>query len=162
MTETPFFDESLVGWWKEGLNKIPAHRLFSRLLLKSLIMSERKSRRTSISSALGAEFFNKVATTLRITEIAWTETHAYRTRWCSRGTKLNSANETLTWVLNLDSGVGLRMRFVNYLCARLLRQYLACGAVTRHQSHLVHTETRCAATSKHLRRKCFVTSYRVL
>lgn len=44
------------------------HRLFSRLLLKSLIMSDRKRRRTSIRSTLGVEFFNSVATTLRITE----------------------------------------------------------------------------------------------
>lgn len=44
------------------------HRLFSRLLLKSLIMSDRKRRRTSIRSMLGVEFFNSVATTLRITE----------------------------------------------------------------------------------------------
>lgn len=44
-----------------------AHLLFSRLLLKSFIMSDKNKRRTSISSALGVEFFNKVATTLRIT-----------------------------------------------------------------------------------------------
>lgn len=44
------------------------HRLFSRLLLKSFIISERKSLLTSISSALGEEFFSKVATTFRITE----------------------------------------------------------------------------------------------
>lgn len=43
-------------------------RLLSRLLLKSLIISERKSRRTSISSVPGAELFSKFATTLRITE----------------------------------------------------------------------------------------------
>lgn len=30
-------------------------------------MSDKNKRRTSISSALGVEFFNKVATTLRIT-----------------------------------------------------------------------------------------------
>lgn len=46
-----------------------AHLLFSLLLLNSLIMSDRKSRRTSINSGLGAEFFSKVAITLRITNI---------------------------------------------------------------------------------------------
>lgn len=51
-----------------------AHRLFSRLLLNSLIISERKRRRTSISSVLGAELFNKVATTLRITDITSIQT----------------------------------------------------------------------------------------
>lgn len=48
--------------------------LFSRLLLKSFIISDKNKRRTSISSALGVEFFNKVATTLRITlreQIDW-------------------------------------------------------------------------------------------
>lgn len=45
-----------------------AYRLFSLLLLKSLIISDRKRRRTSISSALGVEFFSSVATTFRITE----------------------------------------------------------------------------------------------
>lgn len=44
-----------------------SYRRFSRLLLKSLIMSERKSLLTSISSALGEEFFSRVATTFRIT-----------------------------------------------------------------------------------------------
>lgn len=56
----------------------PAHRLFSRLLLKSLIMSERKSRRTSISSELGAQFFNNVATTLRITDTTCVQTETER------------------------------------------------------------------------------------
>lgn len=51
-----------------------AHRLFSRLLLNSLIISERKSRRTSIISVLGAEFFNKVATTFKITDMTNIET----------------------------------------------------------------------------------------
>lgn len=50
-----------------GEERMPTHRLFSRLLLKSLIMSERKRRLASISSALGLEFFNSVATTFRIT-----------------------------------------------------------------------------------------------
>ena len=40
----------------------------SVLLLKSFIISDKNKRRTSMSSALGVEFFNKVATTLRITE----------------------------------------------------------------------------------------------
>lgn len=53
------------GWGAKGREP---HRLFSRLLLKSLIMSDRKRRRTSIRSALGVEFFNSVATTFRITE----------------------------------------------------------------------------------------------
>ena len=46
---------------------VRSHRRFSRLLLKSLIMSERKSLLTSISSALGEEFFRRVATTFKIT-----------------------------------------------------------------------------------------------
>lgn len=37
-------------------------------------MSERKSLRTSINSVLGAEFFSKVATTLRITDITFRHT----------------------------------------------------------------------------------------
>lgn len=63
----PFFliHES-VGVLKGSLSS--PHRLFSRLLLNSLIMSERKSRRTSINSVLGAELFNRVATTLSITD----------------------------------------------------------------------------------------------
>lgn len=44
-----------------------SYRRFSRLLLKSFIMSERKSLLTSISSALGVEFFRRVATTFKIT-----------------------------------------------------------------------------------------------
>lgn len=45
-----------------------SYRRFSRLLLKSFIISERKSLLTSISSELGEEFFNRVATTFKITE----------------------------------------------------------------------------------------------
>lgn len=45
-----------------------SYRRFSRLLLKSFIMSERKSLLTSISSELGEEFFRRVATTFKITE----------------------------------------------------------------------------------------------
>lgn len=60
--------------------RVPTHRLFSRLLLKSLIMSERNSRLTSISSALGVEFFSSVATTLRITaDTPNTHTHCLLT-----------------------------------------------------------------------------------
>lgn len=46
---------------------VNAYRRFSRLLLKSFIMSERKSLLTSMSSALGEEFFSRVATTFKIT-----------------------------------------------------------------------------------------------
>lgn len=59
----------------EGGSGSPAYRLFSRLLLNSLIMSERKRRRMSISSAPGAEFFNRVAITLRITVTASPQTN---------------------------------------------------------------------------------------
>ena len=52
--------------------------------------------------------------------------------------KLNVTYYTLTWVLNLDSGVGLRMRFVNYLCAHLLCQNLE--TVRRHRSHILCEE----------------------
>lgn len=38
--------------------------------------------------------------------------------------ELNETHGRLTGILNLNSGVGLRMRFVNYLCAHLLCQNL--------------------------------------
>lgn len=38
---------------------------------------------------------------------------------------------SLTRVLNPDSGVGISMRFVNYLCAHLLCQNLVQEAVER-------------------------------
>lgn len=53
-------------WTMKGQAEV--YRRFSRLLLKSLIMSVRKSLLTSISSALGLEFFRRVATTFNITE----------------------------------------------------------------------------------------------
>lgn len=138
-------DKRRSGWVKDGLSS--AHRLFSRLLLNSLIMSERKSRRTSISSVLGAELFNNVATTLRITDMTRTQTQTYthifsftREPSASEGTKFNVTHNRLTWVLNLDSGVGLRVRFVNYLCAHLLCQNLTREAVRKEWSvtHSVH------------------------
>lgn len=145
------------------------HRLFSRLLLKSLIMSERKSLRTSISSVLGAEFFNEVATTLSITDITCTQTQIYthivnftREQSILERTQLNVTHIRLTWVLNLDSGVGLRMRLVNYLCAHLLCQNLVREARKNHISHIPCTEPNGAVMLGHLRGKCFVTSYRVL
>lgn len=76
--------------------------------------------------------------------------------------KLNVTRNGLTWVLNLDSGVGLRMRFVNYLRAHLLCQNLVQEAVRRHRSHILYTDTSDAVMLRHLRRKCFVTSYKVL
>lgn len=48
--------------------------------------------------------------------------------------KLKVSHKRHTWVLNLDSGVGLGMRFVNYLCAHLLRQNLVQGVVRRHSA----------------------------
>lgn len=50
------------------------------------------------------------------------------------------AKRKLTWVLNLDSGVRIRMRFVNYLCARLLGQNLGQEAVRGRGSHTQYTE----------------------
>ena len=61
----------------EWVSKSSAHRLFSRLLLNSLIMSERNSLLTSMSSALGDEFFSNVATTFNIT-VRETERHRER------------------------------------------------------------------------------------
>lgn len=53
-----------------------SYRRFSRLLLKSFIMSVRKSLLTSISSVLGEEFFSRVATTFKITETGRTGLNA--------------------------------------------------------------------------------------
>lgn len=44
----------------------PAYLLFSLLLLKSLIMSERKARRTSMLSGHWGEFLSRVAITFNI------------------------------------------------------------------------------------------------
>lgn len=67
-----------------------SYRLFSRLLLKSFIMSDRKSLLTSISSALGEEFFSRVATTFKIT--GWeAEIRSWREE---RGEEQDDAGET--------------------------------------------------------------------
>lgn len=152
------------------------YRRFSRLLLKSFIMSERKCLLTSINSALGVEFFNRVATTFRIT--GWYEARQHR-EWggqqkqkCKKKKKKSILREETasdasssaglksrlcglfahikatvlfaeqkqrdgkkkakqlrtilvpTRILNLDSGVGLRVGFVDHLSADLLGQNL--------------------------------------
>lgn len=64
----------------------------------------------------------------------------------------------LTWVLNLDSRVRLRVGFVNYLRAHLLRQNLAQRAMKRRQSHILYIKTNVGVKLAHWSGKCFVTS----
>lgn len=103
--------------------KSSPHRLFSRLLLNSLIMSERKSRRTSISSALGAELFSRVATTLSITGEKQAESNYNVARVASKRVVAKRLRR-LTGVLDLDGGVGILVGLVDDLRAHLLRQDL--------------------------------------
>lgn len=116
--------------WRRGSlksSKSSPYRLFSRLLLNSLIMSERKSRRTSISSALGAELFSRVATTLSITgeKQANKSTNGITTSSVTAGSRWSrSGSRRLTGVLDLDGGVGILVRLVDDLRAHLLRQDL--------------------------------------
>lgn len=91
-------------------------------------MSDRKSLLTSISSELGEEFFRRVATTFRITEGRRSRrTSAIR----EEPQELEGAAElqppSLTGVLDLDGGVGLRVGLVDHLGADLLRQNLQVG-----------------------------------
>lgn len=99
-------------------------------------MSERKSRRTSINSVLGAELFSRVATTLSITDESIIHKHHH---FCVREKfkKKKKRNQLgrLTWVLNLDSGVGIGVRFVNDLRAHLLCQNLVQRVAREEMGH---------------------------
>lgn len=116
-------------------------------------MSERKRRRTSISSALAVEPFNMVATTLRITEVTCKirQMHECFVRFIKQHFQekqkeiMNVTRTGLTRVLNLDCGVRLNMGFVNYLCAHLLSQNLMLEAGGTHQSHIQYTDTKGAS-----------------
>ena len=137
-------------WWNERVKGgfSSAHRLFSRLLLNSLIMSERKSRRTSISSVLWAELFNKVATTLRITDV--TRTKNTNTNRLSRKTlqeelkpKCDCTSCLLGfWIFTVESGSGwgLWTTCVHTCSVRIWRW----EAVRTHRPHRLHTESSAA------------------
>lgn len=91
-----------------------AHLLFSLLLLNSLIMSDRKSRRTSINSVLGAEFFSKVAITLRITNIRHKIQVKHTGEWqfsiyCifQKGAEVYLGSESSLWSRDRDEGCEL-------------------------------------------------------
>lgn len=110
-----------------------SYRRFSRLLLKSFIMSERKSLLTSISSELGEEFFRRVATTFKITEWrtisvmrkeGWKPEMGAEFAWTMPEWEHEVGVFLLTGVLDLDSGVRLRVGLVNHLRTDLLCQNL--------------------------------------
>ena len=112
-------------------------------------MSDRKSRRTSINSALGAEFFNRVAITLRITNVRHNiqvkhigECKYFHIDHIPKQTIFQNSNAQFTWVLNLDSRVRIKMRLVNDLRAHLLCQDLE--EFGRHPSHTRHMKTSTA------------------
>lgn len=118
-----------------------AHLLFSLLLLNSLIMSDRKSRRTSINSVLGAEFFSKVAITLRITNIRH-KIQVKHTGECQFFYLLHISkrNRGLLgfWIFTVESGSrwGVWTTCVHTCSVRIW------GGVERRPSHTWHTKNR--------------------